>query len=127
MKIPLISCVIPVYNGEKFINNVYHNIIQQNYKNIEIIFVNNNSTDNSIKIIEKLAKIKTRLIYVTHHIDEILPLTTHVLLLKNGAVFSKGIKSKMLTGAQLSSAFDCHIELKKRSERYWITASRPHN
>ena len=61
MKIPLISVVIPVYNGEKFINNVYHNIIQQNYKNIEIIFVNNNSTDNSIKIIENLKKADSRI------------------------------------------------------------------
>ena len=63
----------------------------------------------------------------THHIEEILPLTTHVLLLKNGAVFSKGTKNKMLTGPQLSNAFDCHIGLRKKSGRYWITESRPSN
>ena len=61
MGIPLISIVIPVYNGEEFINNVYHSITQQNYKNIEIIFVNNNSTDNSVKIIEKLKKADNRI------------------------------------------------------------------
>ena len=74
--------------------------------------------------LEKLAKTKTQLIYVTHHIDEILPLTTHVLFLKNGTIFSKGTKSKMLTGQQLSRAFDCHLELKQTSGRFWITGSR---
>ncbi|MGY8762481.1 MAG: ABC transporter, partial [Nitrospinaceae bacterium] len=72
-------------------------------------------------------KIKTQLIYVTHHIDEILPLTTHVLFLKNGTIFSHGSKNKMLTGPKLSDAFDCHIELEKRSERYWITESRTYD
>jgi len=77
-----------------------------------------------LKTLEKLAKTKTQLIYVTHHIDEILPMTTHVLFLKNGTIFSKGTKNKMLTGRQLSKAFDCDLELKKKSGRYWIIGSR---
>ena len=80
---------------------------------------------NVLKTLKKLAATKTQLIYVTHHVDEILPLTTHVLFLKNGTIFSKGTKGKMLTGSHLSEAFDCHIELKKTSGRYWITESRP--
>ncbi|MBT3514501.1 MAG: ATP-binding cassette domain-containing protein [Nitrospina sp.] len=77
-----------------------------------------------LQTLDKLAKTKTQLIYVTHHIDEILPLTTHVLFLKNGTIFSKGTKSKMLTGHQLSKAFGCHLKLKKTSGRYWVTESR---
>lgn len=77
-----------------------------------------------LKTLEKLTKTKTRLIYVTHHIDEILPLTTHVLFLKNGTIFSKGTKNEMLTGPRLSEAFDCHIKLRKNSGRYWVTESR---
>ncbi len=80
-----------------------------------------------LQTLKKLAKTKTQLIYVTHHIDEILPLITHVLFLKNGTIFSRGTKSKMLTGPNLSEAFDCHIELKKKSGRYWITESRPNS
>jgi len=80
-----------------------------------------------LKTLEKLAKTKTQLIYVTHHIDEILPLTTHVLFLKNGTIFSHGIKNKMLTGPKLSDAFDCYIELEKKSGRYWITESRTYD
>ena len=80
-----------------------------------------------LQTLKKLAKTKTQLIYVTHHIDEILPLTTHVLFLKNGTIFSKGTKSKMLTGSNLSEVFNCHIELKKKSDRYWVTESRPNS
>ena len=77
-----------------------------------------------LQTLEKISKVKTQLIYVTHYIDEILPLTTHVLFIKDGTVFSKGTKSKMLTGPQLSEVLDCHIELKKKSGRYRITDSR---
>ena len=80
-----------------------------------------------LQTLKKLAKTKTQLIYVTHHIEEILPLITHVLFLKNGSVFSKGGKNKMLTRSKLSNAFDSHIVLKKHSGRHWITESRPSN
>ena len=80
-----------------------------------------------LQTLKKLAKAKTQLIYVTHHIDEILPLITHVLFLKNSTIFSRGTKRKMLTGFNLSEVFDCHIELKKKSGRYWITESRPNS
>jgi iron complex transport system ATP-binding protein len=77
-----------------------------------------------LEALEKLTKTRTRLIYVTHHIDEVLPLITHVLFLKEGHVFLQGKKNDMLTGSNLSSAFDCTIRLKKNTGRYWITESR---
>ena len=80
-----------------------------------------------LQTLGKLTATKTRLIYVTHHIDEILPLITHVLFLKNGFIFSQGEKNKMLTGPKLSGAFDYCIDLKKKSGRYWITECRPSN
>ena len=66
-----------------------------------------------LQTLEKLAKTKTQLIYVTHHIDEILPLTTHVLFLKNGTIFSKGTKSKMLTGLQSIGGFRLPYRIEK--------------
>ncbi len=44
---PLISVIIPVYNGARFIEEVTINIINQHYPRTEIIFVNDGSTDNS--------------------------------------------------------------------------------
>lgn len=44
----LVSIIIPFYNGEKYINKCMNSILNQEYKNIEIIFINDGSTDNSI-------------------------------------------------------------------------------
>ena len=48
-----ISIIIPVYNGEKYIHNICENLIQQTiFEDLEIIFVNDGSTDNSKELIE---------------------------------------------------------------------------
>ncbi|SDZ79636.1 Glycosyl transferase family 2 [Porphyromonadaceae bacterium KH3R12] len=46
-KEPLISVIIPVYNGEKYIRPCIENILNQSYKNLEIIVVNDGSSDQS--------------------------------------------------------------------------------
>ncbi len=81
--------------------------------------------EHFLKTLEKLSAIRIRVIYVTHHIEEIMPLITHVLFLKNGKVFSQGKKDEMLKGPVLSSALDCRLTLEKNSGRYWLTGSRP--
>lgn len=48
-----ISIVIPVYNVEKYIKRCIDSLLKQTYKNIEIILVNDGSTDNTMKIIKK--------------------------------------------------------------------------
>ena len=49
----LISVIVNYHNGEKYLENCINSIINQDYKNIEIILWDNASTDNSKKIIEK--------------------------------------------------------------------------
>ena len=49
----LITIIIPIYNCEKFIDRCLNSIINQTYKNIEIILINDGSTDNSMQIIDK--------------------------------------------------------------------------
>ncbi|MDY9918410.1 MAG: glycosyltransferase family A protein [Proteiniphilum sp.] len=44
-KEPLISVIIPVYNGEKYIRPCIENILNQSYKNLEIIVVNDGSSE----------------------------------------------------------------------------------
>jgi iron complex transport system ATP-binding protein len=78
-----------------------------------------------LRTLEKLSATQTRLVYVTHHIDEIMPFMTHLLYLKNGTIYDQGAKEDMLTDAILSEALDCPVTLKKNEGRYWITGSRP--
>ncbi len=52
MKLELISIIIPVYNGEKYIRDCVENIIKQSYNNYELIIVNDGSTDNTKSILE---------------------------------------------------------------------------
>ena len=74
-----------------------------------------------LETLEKLSGTRTRMLYVTHHVDEIMPCITHLLYLKDGALFDQGEKSALLTDAALSRALDWPISLKKNAGRYWVT------
>ena len=52
-KYPKISICIPNYNNSKYLKNCIQSAVDQNYPNKEIIFVDDNSTDNSLEIAEK--------------------------------------------------------------------------
>ena len=49
---PLVSIIICVYNGEKYLERCLQSAMSQSYKNIEIIVVNDGSMDNTPVIIE---------------------------------------------------------------------------
>lgn len=51
----LISVIIPVYNSEKHLKNCIESVLNQTYPNLEIILVNDGSTDSSQRIIDELA------------------------------------------------------------------------
>jgi len=50
-----VSIVIPVYNAEKYIKECIESALNQTYKNIEIIAVNDGSTDNSLQILNEFS------------------------------------------------------------------------
>ena len=52
----MISVIVPVYNCEKYINTCADSILKQDFKDLEIIFVNDGSTDNSLEEILKIQK-----------------------------------------------------------------------
>lgn len=59
-----VSVIIPVYNAENTIGNILDKLIAQDYKNIEIIAVNDGSQDGSLKILQKFAEKDRRVIAV---------------------------------------------------------------
>lgn len=52
----LISVIVPVYNVEKYLPQCLNSIINQTYENLEIILINDGSTDNSGNICDEYAK-----------------------------------------------------------------------
>lgn len=52
----LISVILPVYNGERYLRESIKSILSQTHKNIELIIINDGSTDNSNLIIESFLK-----------------------------------------------------------------------
>ena len=53
---PLVSIVIPVFNGEDFLDEAIKSAINQTYRNIEILVINDGSTDGTEKIANKYEK-----------------------------------------------------------------------
>lgn len=60
----VVSVVVPVYNAEKYLENCLESIINQTMRDIEIVLVNDGSTDNSGKICKQYEQNDARIIYV---------------------------------------------------------------
>lgn len=59
-----ISIIVPVYNVEKYVEKCIQSLINQSYKNIEIILVDDGSNDRSNKIIDEYAKVDSRILTI---------------------------------------------------------------
>src|SRR5690625_956735 len=55
-----VSIIIPVYNTSEYIEHCIKSALNQTYKEIEFIIINDGSTDNSQKILEKIVKVDAR-------------------------------------------------------------------
>ena len=60
----MISVIVPIYNIENYIEKTINSIINQTYQNLEIILVDDGSTDDSGKIIDDIAKKDSRLLVI---------------------------------------------------------------
>ena len=58
------------------------------------------------------------LVLVTHHVEEITPVFSHVLILKNGAVLTAGNKTSVMTSKNLSETFSVKLKLQCQRGRY---------
>ncbi len=76
--------------------------------------------EHFLQFLQRLGRSQTSptLVLVTHHVEEIMPVFSHVLLLKNGRALAAGRKSKMLQTAILSEALNARVKLKKLRGRF---------
>ena len=69
---PKVSVLVPVYNAEKFIAKTVQSVLNQTYKNFELILLDDGSTDNTEEII--LSFNDKRIIYAKNKKTSVFPL-----------------------------------------------------
>lgn len=74
---PIVSIILPVYNTEKYIRTCLDSVLEQSYKNIEIILINDGSEDMSGNICDEYAK-KDKRIKVIHKQNEGVSTTRNI-------------------------------------------------
>lgn len=68
-EVPMISVIIPIYNSEKYLKKCIESVINQTYKDIEIILVDDGSRDSSAEICDEYAK-KYENVQVLHQMNQ---------------------------------------------------------
>jgi iron complex transport system ATP-binding protein len=78
--------------------------------------------EHFLQFIQRLGRSKNApaLVFVTHHVEEIMPVFSHVLLLKSGRVLAAGRKADALNSKNLSAAFNTRMQLFPASQRYGL-------
>ena len=69
MKKPLISVIMPVYNEEKTVKKAVESVLKQTYRKIELIIIDDASTDSTPKIVSELAKEDDRIVMLRNSVN----------------------------------------------------------
>jgi len=79
--------------------------------------------EHFLQFIQRLGQHKNAptLVFVTHHVEEITPVFSDVLILKDGSVLANGKKAAALNSKNLSDAFNATLKVKRAGNRYQLT------
>ena len=101
-KLPLVSVLICVYNTEKYIEEAIRAVLNQTYSNLEVIIVNDGSTDSTLDILTNLALQDSRIKIINN---------------KN----NKGFINSLNIGIQhINSEYVARTDADDVTEQYWI-------
>lgn len=70
--------------------------------------------------IDRLRQRNMTVVYVTHHVEEIVPLFTHVALIRDGRIAAAGSKHEILTEDTIKHTYDIPVEVQWHEDRPWI-------
>jgi iron complex transport system ATP-binding protein len=76
--------------------------------------------EHFLQFIQRIARVRgaPTMVLVTHHVEEIVPIFSHVLVLKSGRVLASGTRARVLSSATLSEAFEAPVRLSRVRGRY---------
>lgn len=77
-KVPKVSIIMPVYNGEKYLEEAIQSILLQTFQDWELWLVNDCSTDSSLKIMEKYARKNDKIQIITNPENYQLPRSLNI-------------------------------------------------
>lgn len=104
----LVSIVLPTFNGEEFLAQSIESVLKQSYKNLELIIVNDCSTDSTPRIIEEFAKKDSRIKIIHNTINQKLPR-------------SLNIGFNAASGEYWTWTSDDNYYLENAIEEWWLT------
>ena len=110
---PLVSVVMPNYNGERFVSEAIFSVLSQTYSNIELIVVDDCSTDNSPEIVKDIARSDIRVHYIANKTNSGVAKTRN-----------KGIQSAR--GQYIAFLDNDDLWEKDKVERQLLLASQGH-
>ncbi|MGD0031838.1 ABC transporter ATP-binding protein [Paenibacillus illinoisensis] len=70
--------------------------------------------------IDRLRQRNITVVYVTHHVEEIMPLFTHVALIREGRIAAAGNKHDVLTQDTIKHTYDIPVDIQWDHDRPWI-------
>jgi iron complex transport system ATP-binding protein len=84
------------------------------------------ATEHFLQFLQRLGRRADTptLVLVTHHVEEIMPVFSHALVLKSGRVLASGKKYSVLTAQNLSRAFHAPLKLRQSAGRYRLTVTQ---
>ncbi len=82
--------------------------------------------EDFLRLVQRLGcgKRSPTLVFVTHHVEEIMPVFTHVMMLKGGRLLVAGKRAAVMHSQALSEVFSAPMKLSKRASRYVLSMSR---
>ena len=81
--------------------------------------------ENFLYFLQRLTKTSAppTLLFVTHHLEEIIPIFSHTLMLRSGEVLASGPLKFCITSSLLTKMFDSPIAVKKRAGKYTLSVT----
>jgi iron complex transport system ATP-binding protein len=76
--------------------------------------------EHFLSALEQFEQQDVGMVYVTHHIEEIVPVFTHVVLIEQGQVVAAGKKQEVLTPELIYQAYQVPVDIEWHRDRPWI-------
>ncbi|MGY3802546.1 glycosyltransferase family 2 protein [Pigmentibacter ruber] len=116
----LVSVIMPVYNSEKYLSKAIESILNQTYKNIELLCVYDISSDNSLNIIQKYENLDSRVKLIKNQFKKNI-----VGALNTGLLISKGdyIARMDSDDISLSDRIKIQLEFLEKNSSYVLCAT----